>query len=107
MLCLGGLLLGYALAGRWRRGTTAAIGAVLLLSAVPGRVAYDHDRERLLVAAVRDSQLYDSAGRPVADVPAGTVVTQESPQVWADRILVRLSDGRRGHLPLADTIARP
>lgn len=106
LLCLGGLALGYAVVAR-RRMPPALIGVGLLLIALPGRVAYDHDRGRLLVATVRDSQLYDSAGRPIGAVPEGTVLEQESTQVWAERILVHDQQGRRGHLPLADTIARP
>lgn len=106
LLCLGGLALGYAAVGR-RRLPPALIGVGLLVLALPGRLAYDLDRSRLLVATVRDSQLYDSAGRPIGAVPEGTVLEQESTQVWAERILVHDQQGRRGHLPLADTIARP
>jgi hypothetical protein len=106
VLCLAGGLLGYAVVGR-RRVLPAMIGSGLLLIALPGRLAYDHDRDRLLVVTVRDSQLYDSTGRPIADVTEGTVLEQESEQVWANRILVRDQKGRRGHLPQADTIARP
>jgi hypothetical protein len=106
LLCLGGLALGFAVVAR-RRMPAALIGVGLLVIALPGRVAYDHDRGRLLVATVRDSQLYDSAGRPLGAVPEGTVLEQESTQVWAERILVHDQQGRRGHLPLADTIAKP
>lgn len=106
LLSLGGLLLGYAGFAR-RRLPPAVLGVGLLLIALPGRLAYDHDRGRLLVATVRDSQLYDSAGHPIGAIPEGTVLEQESTQVWADRILVHDQQGHRGHLPLADTIAKP
>jgi hypothetical protein len=74
---------------------------------VPGRIAWEHDHGRLLVATVRDSQLYDSAGRPIIAIPSGTVLEQETAAVWAERILVHDAQGHRGHLPLADTIAKP
>jgi hypothetical protein len=106
LLTLGGLALGYSVVAR-RRLPPALIGLGLVLIALPGRLAYDHDRARHLVATVRDSQLYDSAGRPIGDLAEGSVLVQESTQVWADRILVRDQQGRRGHVPLADTIAKP
>lgn len=107
LITLAGALLGYSLgAHRWRL-QAVLIGAGLALVALPGRIAWEHDQGRLLVATVRDSQLYDSAGRPIAAIAAGTVLEQESPEVWADRILVHDGEGHRGHLPLADTIARP
>jgi len=107
LITLAGLALGYGVCARRARSPAILTGVVLLLLAVPGRVAWEHDQGRLLVAAVRDSQLYDSAGRPVAAIPAGTVLEQESTEVWAERILVHDTQGHRGHLPLADTIARP
>lgn len=107
LITVAGLLLGYGLCARHRRAAMLLTGAGLLLVAVPGRLAWEHDQARRLVATVRDSQLYDSAGRPVAAIPAGTVLEQEAAEAWAERILVHDAQGRRGHLPLADTIARP
>lgn len=107
LITLGGLLLGYGICARRRRPTMLLIGTGLLLVTAPGRIAWEHDQGRLLVAAVRDSQLYDSAGRPIVAIPAGTVLEQESPEVWAERILVHDAQGNRGHLPLADTLAKP
>lgn len=107
LLTLAGLTIGYGLCARRQRLAALLIGATLLLLALPGRVAWEHDRGRLLVAAVRDSQLYDSAGRPITAIPAGTVLEQESTDVWAERILVHDAQGNRGHLPVADTIAKP
>jgi hypothetical protein len=107
LITLAGLPLGFGTCARGRRWAAIAAGAGLLLVAIPGRVAWEHDTGRLLVAAVRDSQLYDSAGRPIAAIPAGTVLEQESAEMWAERILVHDAQGHRGHLPLADTIAKP
>lgn len=107
LLTLAGVLLSYGLAARRRRMPLVLIGAGLLVVVLPGRLAWEHDQGRLLVATVRDSQLYDSTGRPVVAIPAGTVLEQESLEVWAERILVHDADGHRGHLPLADTIAKP
>lgn len=107
LIGLGGLLLGCGVCARRRRPTMLLIGTGLLLVTVPGRIAWEHDQSRLLVAAVRDSQLYDSAGRPIVAIPAGTVLEQESPEVWAERILVHDAQGNRGYLPLADTVAKP
>lgn len=107
LITLAGLLLGYGLCAPRRRPGMVLIGAGLLLVTLPGRIAWEHDQGRLLVTAVRDSQLYDSAGRPIAAIAAGTLLEQESAEVWAERILVHDAQGRRGHLPLADTIAKP
>lgn len=107
LITLAGLLLGYGICAGRRRPGMVLIGAGLLLVTLPGRIAWEHDQGRLLVAAVRDSQLYDSAGRPIAAISAGTVLEQESAAVWAERILVHDAEGHRGHLPLADTIAKP
>ena len=107
LLTLAGLALGYALCARHRRMWPAFAGTALLLAALPGRIAWEHDHARLLVATVHDSQLYDSSGRPIAAVAEGTVLEQESSQLWAERILVHAADGQRGHLPVADTIAKP
>ncbi len=107
LIALAGLLLGYGVCTRRRRPAMLLIGAGLLLVSVPGRIAWEHDHGRLLVVAVRDSQLYDSAGRPIVAIPAGTVLEQESADVWAERVLVHDAQNHRGHLPLADTIARP
>ncbi len=107
LLTLAGLAMGYGLVARQRRMLALAVGLGLLVTSLPGRLAWEFDHRRLLVATVRDSQLYDSSGRPVAEVPAGTVLEQESAQRWAERILVHAADGRRGHLPVADTIAKP
>ncbi len=107
LLTLAGLVLGYAVCARHRRLMPTLIGAGLLLVAAPGRIAWEHDHTRLLVAAVHDTQLYDSSGRPITAVAEGTVLEQESSQIWADRILVHTADGQRGHLPLADTLAKP
>lgn len=107
LLTLAGLGLGYGLCATRRRTAALAIGGALLVLALPGRLAYDHDQARLLVVAVRDSQLYDSAGHPLSAVPAGTVLEQESAAEWAGRVLVHDLQGHRGLLPLADTIARP
>ena len=107
LITLAGALLGYGLGARRWRMQALLIGAGLALIALPGRIAWEHDQGRLLVATVRDSQLYDSAGRPIAAIAAGTVLEQETAEVWAERILVHDGEGRRGHLPVADTIARP
>jgi Tetratricopeptide repeat len=107
LITLAGLLLGYGVCARRRRVAMLLIGGGMLLVSVPGRIAWEHDHGRLLVATVRDSQLYDSAGRPIIAIPAGTVLEQETAAVWAERILVHDAQGHRGHLPLADTIAKP
>ncbi len=107
LLTLAGLALGYGLCATRRRGAALALGGTLLVIALPGRLAHDHDQTRLLVVAVRDSQLYDSTGHPVAAVPAGSVLVQESAEAWAGRVLVHDLAGHRGLLPLADTIAKP
>jgi hypothetical protein len=107
LLAFAGLGLGYGACATRRRGLALTFGGVLLALALPGRLAYDHDQARLLVVAVHDSQLYDSAGHPIAAIPAGTVLEQESAEVWAERVLVHDAQGHRGHLPLADTIAKP
>lgn len=107
LIGLAGALVGFGACARRRRPGVVVIGVALLVVALPGRIAWEHDQGRLLVTAVRDSQLYDSAGRPIAAIPAGTLLEQESAEVWAGRILVHDAHGHRGHLPLADTIAKP
>ena len=107
LIALGGIALGFALFTNRRRAMPTLIGIALLTSALPGRIAWEHDHARQLVVTVRDSQLYDSSGRPIAAIAAGTVLEQESSTAWAERILVHDENGHRGHLPLADTIAQP
>ena len=107
LIALGGITLGFACATRGRRTMPVLIGSALLLSALPGRIAWEHDHARQLVVTVRDSQLYDSSGQPITAIAAGTVLEQESSTAWAERILVHDQAGHRGHLPLADTIAQP
>ena len=106
-IALGGITLGFACAIRGRRTMPVLIGGALLLSALPGRIAWEHDHARQLVVTVRNSQLYDSSGHPIAAIAAATVLEQESLTAWAERILVHDEAGQRGHLPLADTIAQP
>jgi hypothetical protein len=107
LLAVGGALVGYAAVARTRRLPLAGCGGLLLLLALPGQAAWQLDHQRRLVATARDSQLYDSAGTPVAAVAAGTILARESDDEWAGRILVQHADGRRGHLPSTDTTARP
>ena len=106
-IALGGITLGFACAICGRRTMPVLIGGALMLSALPGRIAWEHDHARQLVVTVRNSQLYDSSGHPIAAIAAATVLEQESSTAWAERILVHDEAGQRGHLPLADTIAQP
>jgi hypothetical protein len=108
ILCgLGGLALGWALAEKRRRGAALALGLVACVAAAPGQLALLADARQPLTAVVRDSHLLDSAGKPGEAVAAGTIVAREPQPPWAGRVLVRLGDGRRGYLPLADTEADP
>ncbi|HEX3132128.1 MAG TPA: hypothetical protein VHX44_00940, partial [Planctomycetota bacterium] len=49
LIALAGLTLGYGFCARGRRWPAILVGAGLLLLAVPGRVAWEHDQSRLLV----------------------------------------------------------
>lgn len=102
---LGGLACGLALTGRHRgRWLMLALGAVMLLA--PGVVASLHDRAVPLAAVVRDGHLLDATGRSVRPLPAGTVVTLISDEVWQERRLVELGDSSRGYVPETDLLRR-
>ncbi len=107
LLSGGALALGYGLFGTKHRKWTLIISAGLFVTALPGRLACDHDQTRGLTCAVKDTLLYDSTGTPVREVPAGTVLQQDQSTVWAERILITLPDGQRGFIPVVDTIATP
>lgn len=108
LLALAAACLGYAAVGRRRRPALIA-GAALLVLALPGQLARQLDAGHHLVAVVAPSHLLDSTGEPITGsaLPPGTVAVREHPREWSGRIAVRLSDGRRGWLPRADTIAEP
>lgn len=108
LLALAAACLGYAAVAR-RRRPALLLGVALLLVALPGHLARQFDAGRVLVAVVAPSHLLDSTGEAIADgaLAPGTVARREDGREWAGRIAVRLSDGRRGWLPLADTHATP
>jgi hypothetical protein len=99
---LGTGLLAFALLAPRRRPWLAGLGGALLLAAAPGVVAQAHDRQRPLAAVVRDSELVDAAGRTLAQLPAGTVLTRLPGAPWAGRSSVQLADGRQGFTPTTD-----
>jgi hypothetical protein len=79
----------------------------LITLALPGRLALDHDQDRVLVSAVQNTLIYDSAGTPISEVAEGTIMKRDQTAMWADRLLVELSDGKRGFVPVVDTVATP
>ena len=107
LLCLGAACLGYSLCTNRQRTGTLITGCLLLLIALPGRIAIDHDQTRSLISAVRDTLLYDSAGKPMTAIASGSILYRDQTDAWADRILVVLNDGTRGFVPVVDTVAKP
>jgi hypothetical protein len=102
ILSLGALLLGFCLTGKKYRLATGIVGIFLLLIALPGRFAFDHDSKRGLLSAVRASILYDTTGAPTHEIPLGTVVRPLDHKPWAGRLLVETTDNKRGFIPLVD-----
>jgi hypothetical protein len=107
LLCLGAACLGYSLCTNRQRMGTFIIGCFLLLIALPGRIAIEHDQTRSLISAVRDTLLYDSAGKPMTAITIGSIFYRDQTDAWADRLLVVLNDGTRGFVPVVDTVAKP
>lgn len=107
LMGLAGIGLGLAIAGRRRRGWCAGIGAVALLAALPGFAGTVLDARSAWAATVRDTHLLDSAGNPVAQLPAGTVLTLAGDQPWAGRLGVSLPSGQRGLVAQSDLVAKP
>jgi len=104
VLAIAALSLGYACLARRRRGLALTLGLIAGACAAPGQIAAWSDRRTDLIAVVHATRLLDSAGNPEEPVPAGTPVVRDPQPPWAGRLLVTLLDGRRGYLPLADTI---
>lgn len=96
-LCLGG-------AGLLRRGrqATLALGAALLLAVAPGALALWLDGRTAWTANVRDTSLLDSAGNPLRDLPAGTLLERLPQPAWNGRVVVRMPDGGSAFLATAD-----
>ncbi len=107
LLSLGAACLGYSLGTNRQRTATLITGSLLLLIALPGRIAIEHDQMRSLISAVRDTLLYDSAGKPMSSIASGSILYRDRTDTWADRILVVLNDGTRGFVPVVDTVAKP
>lgn len=105
VLAIAALSLGYACLGRRRRRLALALGLIAGAGAAPGQIAAWGDGRTDLIAVVHATRLLDSAGNPEEPVPAGTPVLRDPQPPWAGRLLVTLPDGRRGYLPIADTIA--
>jgi hypothetical protein len=107
LLTLGAAGLGYGLFTTRQRTWTLIISGGLITLALPGRLALDHDQDRVLVSAVQNTLIYDSAGTPISEVAEGTIMKRDQTAMWADRLLVELSDGKRGFVPVVDTVATP
>ena len=107
LIGLGSALLGYSLCTNRQRTWTLTGGCLLLIISLPGRLAIDQDQERLLLSAVRETVLYDSAGKPLTNIATGSLLLRDHSEVWADRLLVVLNDGTRGFVPVVDTVAKP
>jgi hypothetical protein len=102
-----GLACGWWLASRRHRPALVVLAGALLGAMLPGAFASWADANAAWVAAVRDTHLVDSTGTPGRALAAGTVVMREPQRPWNDRVLVRLEDGQRGYMILADTITDP
>ena len=102
VLAIGGLGLGWAVAGTRRRGLGVTVAVVAAVVVAPGMVAAWHDGHDGLVAALRDTSLVDSVGTPQAPISGGTVLTREDAAPLGDRILVHDANGHRGWIPQVD-----
>jgi hypothetical protein len=102
VLAIGGLGLGWAVAGTRRRGLGITVAVVAAVAVAPGMVAAWHDGHDGLVAALRDTSLVDSVGSPQAPISGGTVLTREDAAPLGDRILVHDANGHRGWIPQVD-----
>ena len=80
----------------------AGIAALALFAAAPGLSANWWDARTVWVGVVHDTQALDSTGTPRQALAAGTLVVREAAPVWAGRILVRLGDGTRAYVVVAD-----
>ena len=99
---IAGSALGGFITARRRSGWWLVAGSVALLAMAPGQVAAWRDHDDPHRATLRDTQLLDATGAPVAPLAAGTVIELLPGEPWAGRIAVHLVDGRAGFLPLGD-----
>ena len=107
LLGFSGLCLGLACTARSRRGLAGSLGVLGLLIAAPGMIGVMLDSRNAWAATVRDTHLLDSAGNPVAQLPAGTVLRLVGDQAWAGRLGASLPNGQRGLVAQSDLVAKP
>ena len=103
LAAIAGLALGGFITARRRSGWWLVVGLVAFLALAPGQVAVWRDHDDPHRTTLRDTQLLDATGAPVAPLAAGTVIELLPGEPWAGRIAVRLVDGRAGFLPIGDT----
>jgi hypothetical protein len=101
---LGGVALGWGLAGGRRRGQALLSGGAVLVLVLPGLVARLHDGQQHWLVLQRDSVLSEPGGAQLQPLSAGAWLQPQEAPPWNGRRLAVAPDGTRGWVPLDDVV---